>query len=587
MRHHQKRFLWFFIVVFLLSLLAIFYFVRQYSQPRSVLSWLVPKVQAQEQTEEYIDDFQVELKINQNNSVEVIETVVYNFGDLQRHGIYRDLPYRYFAQGGKFTVRLEVLGVTNENNQPLNYQVKRQSGKVQIKIGEENVLISGRQTYKISYHLNRVINFFDDHDELYWNVTGNSWPVAIDRAGIVVKLPRGILASTLRTECYTGLAGSTTQNCQVTNITNSQVGYSSFSTLLANEGLTVVLGWPKGILTSPGFWQQATWVLKDNPLLLLPLLVLLVMILLWYGHGRDMGQKKTVIPYYEAPANLLPVEAGTLIDERVNLRDISSTFIHLAVRGYLKIKKLAGNDWELLKTSDFTDLPGWEREFAEEIFKNSKQIKLSELKNRFYKYLPKLKREVYDSLVAKKFFPVSPSRVRTIYASVGILLFGAGLAVLPFFNGGFNILSLILSAVMVIVIGQAMPRKTAAGSAICREIKGYQLYLGVAEKARLDFHNAPAKTPALFEKHLPYAMVLQVEKNWAKQFANIYVTPPSWFEGNFIAFNSAVLVGALNNFDSHSRSVIMSRTSSAAGGHSGFSGGSSGGGFGGGKGGSW
>lgn len=586
MRHHQKRFLWFFIVVFILSLLAVFYFVQQFSQPRNVFSWLTTKVMAQEQTEEYIDDFQAELKINQDNSVDVAETIVYNFGDLQRHGIYRDLPYRYFARGGKFTVKIEVLGVTDANNQPINYQVRKQDGNIQIKIGDENVLVSGRVIYKISYRLKRVINFFDDHDELYWNVTGNNWPVAIDRAGIVVKLPPGILASTLTTDCYTGLAGSTEQNCQVTNITNSQVGYSSFNTLLANEGLTVVLGWPKGILTPPSVLQQIGWVLKDNPLILLPLLVLLIMMLLWYAYGRDLGIKKTVIPFYESPAGLLPVEVGALIDERVNLRDISSTFIHLAVRGYLKIKKLTGSDWELIKLKDFSGLESWEKDFAEEVFGNAKQVELSELKNRFYKYLPKLKREVYDSLVLKKFFPVSPNKVRTHYLVFGILLFAVGLVVLPFFNGGFNIGALILSAILIILIGQVMPRKTETGSNAVTEIKGYELYLGVAEKARLDWHNAPKKTPAVFEQHLPYAMALGVEKKWANQFANIYVTPPSWYEGDFTAFNTLALVGALDSFDSHSRSVITSQPGAARS-HSGWSGGSSGGGFGGGGGGSW
>lgn len=594
MRHHQKRFLWFFIAVFILSLLAIFYFVQQFNQPRNVLSWLIPKVSAQEQiikgqTEEYIDDFQVELKINNDNSVSVTETIVYNFGDLQRHGIYRDLPYRYFARGGKFTVKMEVSGVTDENNQSLPYRVSREKGNVNIRIGEEDKLISGRKIYKISYQLNRVINFFDDHDELYWNVTGNSWPVAIDRAGIVVKLPPGISSSSLRTECYTGLYGSRQQNCQVTNITNSQVGYSAFNTLLANEGLTVVLGWPKGVLTPPSLSQQIVWALKDNPLILLPLLSLLIMVLLWYAHGRDLGVKKAVIPYYEAPACLLPVEVGALIDERVNLRDISSTFVHLAVRGYLKIKKLSGDDWELFKLKDFSSLPGWEKEFIEEVFKNARQVKLSELKNRFYRYLSKLKKEVYESLVAKNFFPVSPSRVRNFYLLIGLAILAVGLGVLPFYSGGINIGSLVLSSLLVILIGQVMPRKTAAGSEACRHIKGYRLYLGVAEKARLAFHNAPAKSPELFERHLPYAMALGVEKSWAGQFANIYVQPPRWFEGDYPAFNSLVFVGVLNNFDSRSRSLIASRPSSqAAGGHSGFGGGGfSGGGFGGGGGRSW
>ena len=109
----------------------------------------------------------------------------------------------------------------------------------------------------------------------------------------------------------------------------------------------------------------------------------------------------------------------------------------------------------------------------------------------------------------------------------------------------------------------------------------------MAEKERIKFHNAPEKTPQLFEKHLPYAMVLGVEKKWAKQFENIYTAPPSWYEGDFAAFNAVIFVNSLNSFDSHSRSALATSPSSAASGGSGFSGGSSGGGFGGGGGGSW
>ncbi|MFA6304969.1 MAG: DUF2207 domain-containing protein [Patescibacteria group bacterium] len=591
MRHHQKRFLIISIVVFLISLLAVFYFIKQYQYPRQVISHLfINHALAQEEADQgYIDDFQAELKINQDNSVEVTETIVYNFGDLERHGIYREIPYSYKVSGGNFTVSLKVSDVTDEEGKAVDYQVVTESGQVKIKIGNPDVLISGRQTYKISYSLNRIINFFADHDELYWNVTGNRWPVAIDRSGVLIKLPSGVLAASLNAECFTGLVGSQEKNCQVTNITNSQVGYSSFGTLLPGEGLTVVLGWPKGILTPPSMWQQMVWLVRDNPFLPLPIVVLVVMLVLWYFHGRDLGAKRSIIPVYEAPANLLPVEVGSLIDERVNLKDISSTFIHLAVRGYIKIKNLPNKDWELLKTKNFGDLVPWEKEFADEVFKNNKtSVKLSDLKNVFYQYLPKLKKEIYASLVAKNFFPDSPGRVRVVYFSTAVALFLVGLICSQIISGGFiNIAALAVSAIIIAAIGQIMPHKTVQGHLMVDQIKGYELYLGVAEKSRLNFSNAPQKTPEVFERHLPYAMVLGLEKKWAKQFAKIYVEQPSWYDGNLASFNSLILINSLNSFDSYSRSMIIAAPGSAAGGGSGFSGGSSGGGFGGGGGGSW
>ncbi|MCX6786072.1 MAG: DUF2207 domain-containing protein [Candidatus Komeilibacteria bacterium] len=588
MRYHHKRFLTLFIVLLILSLLAIVYFIVQYQQPKDIFSFIT-KAKAAATTEEYIDDFQAKVKINPDNSVDVLETITYNFGDLKRHGIVREIPYSYLARGGNFSVGFKVLGVTDAQDQPINYTVERSGGSAQIKIGDPDVLISGRQVYKIQYNLNRVINFLSDRDEFYWNVTGNNWPVAIDRAGIVIVLPQEVPAATLQAGCFTGQLGSAEQNCRVTNITNSQIGYSSFNTLPAGEGLTVVLGWPKGVLTPPTFLTQAGWVLRDNPLVLLPLLVLLIMFLLWYLHGRDLGKKQAIIPLYEAPEKLSPVEVGSLIDERVNLSDISATFIDLAIKGYLKIKKVSGEqDWELFKLKDFSGLLPWENEFAADVFGSKESIKISQLKNHFYLSLPKLKRAVYNLLVEKKFFPTSPAKTRGLYLIISLILFVLGLVVLPFYSGALNIFALIFSATAVLLIGRIMPYKTVLGHKVCEEIKGYQMYLSVAESAWLKFHNAPEKTPEVFEKNLPYAMALKVEKQWAKQFEAVYLHQPGWFEGNFTAFNAVIFINSLNNFSSSSRSAFMTAPSSgAAGGHSGFSGGFSGGGFGGGGGGSW
>src|SRR3989344_3431611 len=126
MRLYQKRFLVFFIILLILSLLALVYFYIQYQNPREIIAKLMPTAQAQED-EEYIDDFQVAVEINKDSSVKVIETISYNFGDMQRHGIYRDIPYRYFARGGKFTVGLKVLSGTDENGEQNSNQGSRQA----------------------------------------------------------------------------------------------------------------------------------------------------------------------------------------------------------------------------------------------------------------------------------------------------------------------------------------------------------------------------------------------------------------------------------------------------------------------------
>jgi uncharacterized membrane protein len=129
-----------------------------------------------------------------------------------------------------------------------------------------------------------------------------------------------------------------------------------------------------------------------------------------------------------------------------------------------------------------------------------------------------------------------------------------------------------------------MPKRTLAGAKLAKQVLGLKLYLNVAEKDRLEFHDAPAKTPERFEKLLPYAIALGVETQWAKQFEGIYNTPPSWYNDRYGTFSTLALVGSLNHFHSVSSSTLSSSPHSSG---SGFSGGSSGGGFGGGGGGSW
>jgi uncharacterized membrane protein len=594
MRIHQKRFLVFFIILLIISILAIVFYFFQFQNPRNVLSSLVPSAIAQEEyNPEYVADFQADVTINSDSTVSVRETITYNFSDNQRQGIYRVIPYRYFTAGGRFTVDLNVTGVTDQEGNALVYEVSRNGGNLSVKIGEADQYVSGLQIYVLSYDLRRVINFFDDHDEFYWNVTGNDWEVPIDRSGIVVHLPAGTRAADISADCFTGKYGEQNKDCQITNISNSQVGYSGFNTLTSGEGLTVVLGWPKGILSPPGFFRQLGWLIRDNPLIFLPLLTLLVMLLLWYYHGRDLGRQRTVIPHYRAPSGLNPAEVGSLIDETVNLRDISATFIDLAVRGYLKIKRLEGSgilkqgDWELVKLKDFTGLKQWENDFANDVFGSATSVKLADLKKTFYKHYPKLVKNMYAQLVAEGFFPKSPNKVRNLYAVLAAVLFMLGAIVLPFFNGGLNIVALLISAMIVFWLGRYMPHKTVSGTEAYQKIKGYKLYLRVAEKDRINFHNAPAKTPEVFEQNLAYAMVLGVEKKWAKQFETVYLKQPAWYEGNFASFNAAVLISSLSDFSASSKSALT-HGSAAAGGGSGFGGGGfSGGGFGGGGGGSW
>ncbi|PIT90492.1 MAG: hypothetical protein COU22_01860 [Candidatus Komeilibacteria bacterium CG10_big_fil_rev_8_21_14_0_10_41_13] len=579
MRFYKKRFLFWLIMAVLLIIFSLVFLWQNNQPPRLLVASAQTQLEA-----EFIEDFLVEIGVEKNGQLSVVETIVYNFGDLKKHGIFRTIPYSYQARGGRFNLEVELLRVTDENLGYLPYQLSRKGGELEIKIGSEGQTVSGVQTYRIHYLVSRAVNFFKDQDEIYWNVTGNGWPVIIDEAKATVILPGNLDPDSLQLACFTGIYGSQFSDCYYSPQSN-QINFSARGRLEPFEGLSLAVGLPKGILDEPAWYQKLWLIFKDNFYILLPLLVLLAMFWLWRKFGRDLGSKRSIIPFYDPPRDLSPAEIGTLIDERADTKDISSTFIDLAVKGYLKIKSLDNKDWQLIKQKDFNNLPDWQQTLLEDIFEQSREVKISDLKGKLYQKLPKLKKHLYSSLVIKNFFATSPAKVRGWFLLLAILVFVS--AFLPITDFVLLRVSLILSAVIIFSFSLAMPRKTKLGTQVYQEIKGYKLYLGVAEKDRLNFHNAPEKTPEVFEKNLAYAMVLGVEKKWAKQFDGLYLKQPDWYQGNFASFNSLILVSSLGSFN---RSYAAALTNSgAAGGSSGFSssGGFSGGGFGGGRGGSW
>ena len=218
---------------------------------------------------------------------------------------------------------------------------------------------------------------------------------------------------------------------------------------------------------------------------------------------------------------------------------------------------------------------------------------LSDMEDVFYKNLSSLKTQIYQAVTDKGYFRTRPDKVRLTYQIIGVVLICFGFTIAGIW-GFLGVISFIISGILPIIFSVYMPSRTLEGVLAKEHILGLKEYLTVAEKARLEFHNAPEKGPDLFEKLLPFAMALGVEKNWAKQFENIYNTKPAWYnDSSTSTFNSLSLVNNLRSFSSEANSTFVSIPASSSSGSSswsggsGFSGGSSGGGGGGGGGGSW
>lgn len=553
--------------------------------------------------EEIIDSFDATIRMNSDASINISERIEYDFGDLQKHGITRTIPVRYKNAGGNYNLRISDISVSDGNGAPCDFSVESAGDGRLIKIGNSGKLVSGSKIYVISYKISRAITYFPDHDELYWDVVGDKWTVTIANASAQVIFPQPLPESGAKMRCFQGFLGSVSRCGSASyayDDSRSRVIGEDFNArqLAAGSGFTIVAGISKGNIYQPTYWESKLDILRDNWILLMPIIVFAIMFLLWFIKGRDPRGRGTIIPEFDVPDNLTPAEVGTIIDEKCSQKEVSAEIINLAVKGYLRIRRVEGEKF-FMKTSDYifeklkdgADLKDkHEADLMVGIFEEKKSVKFSECKKYFYAYYKSVAKDVYNSVSEKGYFPENLEDLRNRYIILSASLAFACFLLLPAASasGAYGFFSVIFSAFIAVCFAGYMPRKTYEGVIAKEHILGLKEYLSVAEKDRLEFHNAPEKNPRQFEYLLPYAIALGVEKQWAKQFEDIYCGNPSWYDdlngnGNF---SVVYFTNSLGNFTSDLSSSMMS--ASAANGASGFdTGGFSAGGFGGGGGGSW
>jgi uncharacterized membrane protein len=549
-----------------------------------------------------INKFHSDIMIGEDSSIIVKETIDVEFHQ-PRHGIYREIPFKYRDDFGKvITTPTKVLSVTDGSGKAWKYKVERTGPIIHVRIGDVKRYVEGRWTYIITYKVENVILFFKDHDELYWNVTGNYWKAPINEVSAVVFLTTKGKSKSLMAAGYEGGYGSK-EECGFETYDNSGKFFTKRS-LKMGEGLTAVFGWDKGLVFPPSSWKQFLWAINlgENWVFLLPIFSFLYMFSLWHRKGRDPRVRESVAVMYEPPKfenqPLTPAEVGTLIDEKLDPRDITSTIVGLAVKGYIKIEETKKEGILFDKTDYYlrkvkgpdANVSPFERELMERLLGGTAGVRVSDLKNRFYAYLPELKKALYGELIRKKYFLSSPEKVRNSYMAAGIVVWVFAILAFLFLlpsSGVKSFIAGLLTGIPVVAFAKFMPVKTRAGASAYMDILGFQEFMNRAEKDRLERMG----DKDLFSKFLPYAIALNVADNWAKAFEGVYQEPPDWYvsPGGFRMFTPYAFTHSLNSVTSDLGSAMFSAPRGSSGGSGGGfgGGGSSGGGFGGGGGGSW
>ena len=546
--------------------------------------------------EERILEFHSDITIRQDGWIEVTETIrVRAEGDRIRRGIYRDFPTEYFDKlGNRYVVDFEPFAVfRNDAREP--FKIVEYRNGVRTYFGRSDRFIDyGVHTYRFRYRASRMLGFFEEHDELYWNVTGFDWAFPIDHGSATVRFDFDVPAGRIATEGYTGPYGSNSQAFRSHVDANGVAHFEASDPLGPLNGLTIVVMWPKGLVAEPTALDRYTWVLKDNVGLLIVLLgfagVLAYAIPVWRRYGKD-PEEGVLVTRYEPPQGFSPASLRYIRQMYYDDKTMTVAILSLAVKGYLRINDLGSKHtlFRLEPGKDAPPLATGEAELYEALFRDGKRVVLEQDN---HELLGDARAAHRSSLV--KDYKRHYFRINSLLnlPSILIALIATGVALLV--GGRLSIAMIVVVVAMFLVVaffGVIMKRPTVRGRRVLDEMLGFRDYLEVAEKDELNLRNPPEKTPQLFEAYLPFELALGVEQAWAEKFAGVLAAirgprdrgyKPSWYSGSWDSARIGSNIGSVSSELGSAISSSVTPPGSSSGGGGGFSGGGGGGGGGGG-----
>ncbi len=571
-----------------------------------------------------VREFAVLLEIRPDAGIDVTEVIDTNF-EVSKHGIYREIVIRYDVAMQQYALRFRLIGVDDGNGQKYPTSVSYEENRIRMRIGDASRTLGGPVRYRIRYHVERAILWEGtrawgkddanrDHAVLRWNAMGTEWGVPIEKSSVTVALPRPLDDSQISSDAWTGSFGAKGKNFTKRRIDPERIAFET-QALRPGEAITIEVTMPGDAVARPGWIKEGMAWLADNfPYGVFPL-TLALCFAAWFYRGRDLPGRGSIVVSYEPPDQLSPAEVGTLIDERVDVRDISAVIIDLARRGYLKIEEIKSNSW-LSSSVDYRfvqlkrpdDLKPFERKLQKKLFEGKNTVLMSELATQFYPVIEEVKSDLYRGLSKAGYFDGNPQNVRGASLGLGLLglivVLGLAVAIQYALIGRVFpvpvIIAGVLSAIAVIVTSRFMPRKTRKGRIAWEQISGLEEYIRRAEVEDIQAQDKRG----VFERLLPYAIIFGLSKRWAGAFKDLYTQPPDWYvpadatnysmmrftndiDHSITSMNSSLPAMPRSTGDGSSGPTGAGYGWSSGGFGGGGGGGSVGGGFGGGGGGSW
>ncbi len=541
--------------------------------------------------EEKILHYDVNIEVQSDRSISVVEFMeVQVGGDRIKRGITRRLPTQRLLNGQEVRVKYKKIEI-EKDGRPEPYHVEK-GQDLMLYVGRKEVLLEpGVYQYKIKYRVPNQIGIYGDYDEIYWNAIGTEVEFEIDKATCRVQLPSG--ARILQETAYAGTYGTKGTNYSK-KIEGDAISYQTVRGLAPGEAFTIAVGFEKGVVAAPGFFSRLGSIIL---LILASIFLLPYYLYTWWKYGQD-PPAPAVYPIWEAPDGLSAASLNYIFKERHGSKSFTASIVQLAINGYLKIEETTkkgflskSTSYDLLKLKDSDDsVTPEERQLMDALFRSTDRVGVTGEYDREMEAIYNGHRASLANQHSSFVNQGNNYHMLVIPALVTVVSFGLAFYFMmtsPYgtnANGIALITFLPLAIVAIILYAYLIKKPTPEKIDLRSRIKGFKMYLGLAEKHRLRLLNPPEMTPEHFESILPFAFALGVEHEWTGKFKQILEQAqyqPQWN-------NSPNMIYFSNHFGrDFSESISTATTQPSDGGSGSGGGGFSGGGGGGGGVGGW
>ena len=577
-------------------------------------------------TDYVIDSYDINVKVNENNTFDITETITANFY-VRKHGIIRTIPLENTIErldGSRSTNRVKITNLQVNNK----YSKSNSNGDLSIKIGDQDTYVTGLQKYVIKYTYDIGSDPVKDADEFYYNLIGTEWDTSISNVSFSITMPKEFDASSLGFS--SGRYGYTDNESVSYSVDGNTISGIYTDTLPAGNGLTVRLTLPDNYFVGARNNNTDYYIIIG-----ISLVIVFIAFILWLLFGKDKPVIETVEFY--PPEGYNSAELAFLYKGETDDKAIVSLLIYLASKGYLSIKETENKalfastkDFTIYKLKEYDGTNEIEKLFFDGLFRTRSSVTSSDLTNRFYITVNRIKKLLNKKENKTKIFDKKSLQLRGFIIPMMLIIFIL-ITVKPFYDAGmlselpvalifpgvgfslmlsiltssspksakifiifwgllfggiplFMILPIIFSTsisaityfigilciIVLYIFRKIILKRTPFGLEILGKIKGFKRFLETAEKDQLEA--MVEKEPEYFYNILPYTYALDVSDKWVEQFENIAVEPPSWYYSN-TAFSVHSFGIFMNSTMTRVNTSMTSRPSSSG------SGGSSGGGF--------